>query len=147
MDEYTRECLALQVEYALTGADVRRVLVRVIGRRGAPQRVRSDNGSEFICEALRSWLPRQGAEPIPVAPGSPRENGFIESFNSRFRDEFLEREEFESAPDAKEKGDWFRREYNTIRPHSSLDYKTPRQFSDECDRGLHGQPPKDKSPM
>jgi putative transposase len=147
VDEYTRECLALAVEYALTGADVRRVLTRVIGRRGAPQRIRSDNGSEFICEALCSWLPAKGAKPIPVAPGSPWENGFIESFNSRFRDEFLEMEEFESAPDAKEKGDWFRREYNTIRPHSSLDYKTPREFSDECDRGLHGQPPKDNSPI
>jgi putative transposase len=142
VDEYTRECLALHVDYAVTGADVRRVLARVIGRRGAPQRIRSDNGSEFICEALSSWWPAKGAEPIPVAPGSPWENGFIESFNSRFRDEFLEMEEFESAPDAKEKGAWFRREYNTIRPHSSLDYKTPRQFSDECDCGLHGQPAK-----
>jgi transposase InsO family protein len=78
-----------------------------------------------------------------VAAGSPWENGYIESFNSRFRDEFLEAELFETVPDAKEKGEWFRREDNTIRPHSSLDYKTPRQFSDECDRGLHGQPVKD----
>jgi transposase InsO family protein len=145
VDEYTRECLALHVDYAVTGADVRRVLGRVIGRRGAPTRIRSDNGSEFICEALSRWLPSRGAQPIPVAPGSPWENGIIESFHSRFRDEFLEVEEFESAPDAKEKGAWFRREYNTIRPHSSLGYKTPRQFSDECDRGLHGQPPQDKS--
>jgi transposase InsO family protein len=144
VDEYTRECLALYVDYAACGEDVRRVLARVIGRRGAPRRIRSDNGSEFIGEALRSWLPARGAEPIPVAPGSPWENGFIESFHSRFRDEFLEVEEFESAPDAKEKGGWFRREYNTVRPHSSLEYKTPRQFSEECDRGLHGQPPKDE---
>ncbi len=144
VDEYTRECLALYVGYSLTGADVRRVLARVIGRRGAPGRIRSDNGSEFICEALSSWLPAKGAEPIPVAPGSPWENGFIESFNSRFRDEFLEMEEFESALDAKEKGGWFRREYNTVRPHSSLDYKTPQQFSAECDLGQHGQPPSDE---
>lgn len=143
VDEYTRECLALHVGYALTGEDVRGVLGRVIRRRGAPRRIRSDNGSEFICEALSSWLPGKGAEAIPVAPGCPWENGFIESFNSRFRDEFLEMEEFESAPDAKEKGEWFRREYNAVRPHSSLDYKTPRQFSDECDRGLHGQQAKD----
>ena len=141
VDEYTRECLALHVDYALSGADVRRVLSRVIGRREPPRRIRSDNGSEFICEALRSWLPSRGAESIPVAPGSPWENGFIESFNSRFRDEFLEVEEFESASDAKEKGGWFRREYNTVRPHSSLDYKTPLQFSTECDLGQHGQPP------
>ena len=90
-------------------------------------------------------MPGKGAEPIPVAPGSPWENGVGESFNSRFRDEFLEREEFEDDRDAREKGGWFRREYNTVRPHSSLDYKTPKQFSDECDAGLHGQPPKEKS--
>lgn len=142
MDEYTRECLALHVACAITGADVRRVLARVVGRRGAPMRIRSDNGSEFICEALTRWLPEKGTEPIPVAPGSPWENGLGESFNSRFRDEFLEMEEFESVPDAREKGAWFRREYNTVRPHSSLDYQTPKQFSDECDRGRHGQRPK-----
>jgi transposase InsO family protein len=140
VDEYTRECLALHVGRSLTGADVRRVLARVIGRRGAPTRIRSDNGSEFICEALSRWLPQQGAEAIPVAAGSPWENGYIESFNSRFRDEFLEVELFESAADAQQQGAWFRREYNQVRPHSSLDYQTPREFSDECDRGLHGQP-------
>jgi transposase InsO family protein len=144
VDEYTRECLALHVEYSLGGADVREVLARVIRRRGAPGRIRSDNGSEFICEALSDWLPSKGTEPLPVAPGSPWENGFIESFNSRFRDEFLEMEEFESVPDAKAKGECFRREYNSIRPHSSIEYQTPKEFSDECDRGLHGQPPKDK---
>jgi putative transposase len=133
VDEYTRECLAWYVAAAVSGADVRRVLARVIGRRRAPQSIRSDNGSEFICEALRQWLPQQGTEPLPVAPGSPWENGYAESFNSRFRDEFLEAEEFESVLDAKEKGGWFRREYNTIRPHSSLDYKTPKEFSDQCE--------------
>ena len=141
VDEYTRECLALHVACSITGADVRRVLARVVGRRGAPTRIRSDNGAEFICEALTRWLPAKGTEPIPVAAASPWENGFAESFHSRFRDEFLEMEEFETVPDAKEKGEWFRREYNTVRPHSSLDYQTPKQFSDECDRGMHGQPP------
>jgi transposase InsO family protein len=144
VDEYTRECLALHVDYSLTGEDVRRVLGRVVGRRGAPRRIRSDNGSEFICEALSRWLPGKGAGATPVAPASPWENGFAESFHSRLRDGFLEVEEFESAADAKEKGGWFRREYNTARPHSSLGYKTPREFSDECDRGLHGRPPKHK---
>ena len=143
VDEYTKECLALHVAGSLTGADVRRALARLIGRRGAPRSIRSDNGSEFVCEALSSWLPQKGSEAIPVAPGSPWENGVSESFNSRFRDEFLEREEFEDDGDAREKGGWFRREYNTVRPHSSLDYKTPKQFSDECDVGLHGQPPKE----
>jgi putative transposase len=145
VDEYTKECLALHVAVSVTGQDVRSVLARVIGRRGAPRSIRSDNGSEFVCEALTGWLPSKGAEPIPVAPGSPWENGVSESFNSRLRDEFLEREEFEDARDAREKGGWFRREYNTVRPHSALAYKTPKQFSDECDAGLHGQPPKDES--
>ncbi len=144
VDEYTRECLALHVGHSVTGAEVRQVLARVVGRRGAPTRLRSDNGSEFICEALSQWLPAQGAEAIPVAAGSPWENGCIESFHSRFRDEFLEAELFESALDAKEEGEWFRREYNTVRPHSALGYKTPKEFSDECDQGLHDQPPTDK---
>lgn len=144
VDEYTRECLALHVDRAVNGADVRRVLARVVGRRGAPKRIRSDNGSEFICEALRQWLPQQGTEPIQVAPGSPWENGYSESFNSRFRDEFLEREEFESVLDAKEKGEWFRREYNTVRPHSSLDYKTPKEFSNACEQRRKKDKTKDK---
>jgi transposase InsO family protein len=134
VDEYTRECLALHVGRTVNGADVRRVLARVVGRRGAPTRLRSDNGAEFICEALSQWLPEQGAESIPVAPASPWENGYIESFHSRFRDEFLEVEVFESVADAREKGRWFRREYNQVRPHSSLEYRTPHEFSAECDR-------------
>src|SRR5262249_25177208 len=96
VDEYTRECLALHVDRALTGADVRRVLAWVVGQRGAPGRIRSDSGTEFICEALRGWLPKRGTKSLPVAPGSPWENGFIESFHSRFRDEFLEVEDCES---------------------------------------------------
>lgn len=143
VDAYTRECLTLQVDRRVTGEDVRRVLARVIRGRGAPRRIRSDNGSEFICESLRGCLPLRGTKPLGVAKGSPWENAFIELFNSRFRDEFLEVEEFESMEDASAKGAWFRREFNTVRPHSSLGYKTPQQFSDECDRGLHGQPPKD----
>jgi len=142
VDEYTRECLALEVAAAVTGDDVRRILARVIGRRGAPTRLRSDNGGEFIGAALVGWLPQAGAEAIPVAPASPWENGFIESFHSRLRDEFLEREVFESVADARAKGRWWRREYNTVRPHSSLGYRPPKEFSDECDRGLHGTHPK-----
>lgn len=144
VDEYTRECLALHVDRSLTGSDVRRVLAGVVGRRGAPTKMRSDNGSEFICAALRCWLPSQGTEPIPVAAGSPWENGYIESFNSRFRDEFLEAEEFESVLDARSKARWFRREYNTVRPHSALDYQTPQEFSNACNHGLHGTAPEQR---
>jgi len=133
VDEYTRECLVLHAAASLTGADVRRLVARVIGRRGAPGRIRSDNGSEFICAALVDWLPGVGTEPIPVAAGRPWENGYIESFHSRLRDEFLEREEFESVADARAKGAWFRREYNAVRPHSSLGYATPREFSEACE--------------
>jgi putative transposase len=141
VDEYTRECLALHVGTTMTGVDVRRVFARVIGRRGGPTRIRSDNGSEFICAVLTAWLPQAGTKAIPVAPASPWENGFIESFHSRLRDEFMDREEFESVSDARSKASWWRREYNRIRPHSSLSYKTPKEFSTECDCGLHGQPP------
>ena len=140
VDEYTRECLALHVDASMTSADVRRVLARVIGRRGAPTRIRSDNGSEFICKALTDWYSHAGTKAIPVAAASPWENGYIESFNSRLRDEFLNCEEFESVSDANCKGAWWRREYNRIRPHGSLSYKTPEEFSAECDAGLHGQP-------
>ncbi len=139
VDEYTRECLVLHAAGSLTGADVRRIMARVIGHRGAPTRIRSDNGSEFICEALVNWLPRVGAKSIPVAAASPWENGYIESFHSRLRDEFLERVEFETVADAREKGKWFRREYNTVRPHSSLDYATPKEFSASCDKRRTGR--------
>jgi len=134
VDEYTRECLVLHAATSITGADVRRIMARVIGRRGAPTRIRSDNGSEFICETLLSWLPGLGTEPIPVAAGRPWENGYIESFHCRLRDEFLERVEFENVADARAKASWYRREYNAVRPHSSLDYATPREFSAACDR-------------
>jgi putative transposase len=132
VDEYTRECLVLHAASSMTGADVRRALARVVGRRGAPTRIRSDNGSEFICEVLSTWLPRVGAKPIPVAAGSPWENGYIESFHSRLRDEFLERVQFEDAADARAKASWYRREYNAVRPHSSLGYATPKEFSAAC---------------
>jgi putative transposase len=135
VDEYTRECLVLHADGSITGADVRRIVARLIGRRGAPKRIRSDNGSEFICEALANWLPGVGTEPIPVAAGSPWENGYIESFHSRLRDEFLERVEFEDVADARAKASWYRREYNAVRPHSSLGYATPNEFSAACDQG------------
>jgi putative transposase len=134
VDEYTRECLVLHASGSLNGAEVRRILARVIGRRGSPTRIRSDNGSEFICATLVNWLPGVGAKSIPVAAASPWENGYIESFHSRLRDEFLERVEFEDVADARAKAAWFRREYNAVRPHSSLGYATPKEFSAACDK-------------
>ncbi len=138
VDEYTRECLVLHVEARISGGDVRRLVARVVGRRGAPNLIRSDNGSEFVCRALVDWLPSVGATTIPVAPGSPWQNGYIESFHGRLRDEFLERHEFESVADAQSKASWFRREYNHVRPHSSLGYATPREFAAACERRVKG---------
>jgi putative transposase len=134
VDEYAREGLVLPAAASLTGADVRRIMARAIGRRGASTRIPSDNGSEFIGAAWVDGLPGVGAKSIPVAAGSPWENGHLESFPSRLRDEFLEREEFESVADARAKAAWFRRKYNTVRPHSSLGYATPNEFSAACDR-------------
>ena len=94
----------LHAAESIRGSDVRRIVARVIGRRGAPTKIRSDNGSEFICKTLSGWLSRAGSASIPVAAGSPWQNGFIESFHSRLRDEFLERVEFETVADAVEKG-------------------------------------------
>ena len=133
VDEYTRECLVLHAARSITGGDVRRILAGVIGRRGRPRMIRSDNGSEFVCEAVSAWLPKVGTEPIPVAAGSPWQNEYIESFHSRLRDEFMERHEFETVADARAKGAMYRREYNRIRPHGSLNYKTPEEFSKLCD--------------
>ena len=123
----------LHASGSLSGVEVRRILARVMGRRGAPTRIRSDNGSEFICAAPVDWLPGVGAKSIPVAAASPWENGYIESFHSRLRDEFLERVEFEDVADARAKAAWYRREYNAVRPHSSLGYATPKEFSAACD--------------
>jgi putative transposase len=138
VDESTSECLALHAAASRTGTEVRRTLARVLGRRGAPTRIRSDNGSEFLRETRTGGLRGKGSEPIPVAAGRPCENGSLESFQSRPRDEFLEREEFESVADAWAQGTWFRREDNAVRPHSSLGYQTPREFSAACDREVDG---------
>ena len=130
VDEYTRECLVLHAARSIMGADVRRIVARVVGRRGAATRIRSDNGSEFICETLANWLPGVGAEPMPVAAGSPWENGYIESFHSRLRDEFLERVIFEDVADARAKASWYRREYNACTgPAAHLATQRPKSSS------------------
>ena len=107
----------------------------------SPTRILSENGWEFIRKALTSWWKEVGSEPIPVEAGSPWQNGFIESFQNRLRDEFLERVEFATVSDAVAKAKWHRREYNTIRPHSSLGYKTPKEFSAQCDEKRSGKEP------
>jgi transposase InsO family protein len=131
--------LVLHADEALTRADVRRIVARVVGRRGAPSRIRSDNGSEFLCSAFVGWLPGVGAKSIPVAAGSPWENGYIESFHSRLRDEFLEINDFKYEKYTHTNGSWFRRKYNAIRPHSSLGYATPKELGAACDQKEAGK--------
>jgi putative transposase len=135
VDEYTRECLALEPRRSMTAEEIRAILAEVAaGRAGPPHRVRSDNGPEFAADAIRSWLEATGSRTLYVAPGSPWQNGYAESFHSKLRDEFLNREEFESEPQARALGALGKEEYNTERPHSSLAYKTPAEFAAQCAR-------------
>ena len=121
VDEYTRECLALEARRGMTAEDIRVILAEVAARRGGPpHRIRSDNGPEFAAEVVRSWLEETGSGTLYVAPASPWQNGYAESFHSKLRDEFLDREEFESEPQARALGALWKEEYNTERPHSSL---------------------------
>lgn len=125
MDEYTRECLAIDVARKLGSEDVLERLTDLFIRRGVPGYLRSDNGSEFTADAVRGWLERVGVRTLYIEPGSPWENGYIESFNGKLRDELLDREVFDTMLEAKVLVERWRREYNTVRPHSSLGYRPP----------------------
>ena len=120
VDEYSRECLALLVSRSLKAFDVLECLSELFLSRGVPEFIRSDNGPEFIADALREWLGRLSVKPLFIEPGSPWENGYIESFNGKFRDEFLSVELFESVLEAQVLTERWRRQYNQARPHSSL---------------------------
>jgi putative transposase len=135
VDEYTRECLALEARRGMTSEEIQVILAEVATKRGGPpHRVRSDNGPEFAADAVRSWLEACGSGALYVAPASPWQNGYAESFHSKLRDEFLDREEFESQEQAQAMGLLWKEEYNTERPHSSLAYKTPAEFAATCKR-------------
>jgi putative transposase len=125
IDEYTRECLAILVERSLTSEDVIDQLFNLFILRGIPKHIRSDNGPEFTAKAVRKWLERLGVKTLFIEPGSPWENGYIESFNGKLRDELLNREIFTTLIEAKVLiADW-RKEYNQVRPHSAKGYKPP----------------------
>ena len=125
LDEYTRECPAILVERRLTSEDVIDQLFNLFVLKGIPEHIRSDNGPEFTAKAIRKWLARIGVKALFIEPGSPWENGYIESFNGKLRDELLNREIFTTLTEAKVLiADW-RREYNKVRPHSSLGYRPP----------------------
>jgi putative transposase len=128
VDEYTRECLALEVGRGMTAQAVRAVLAEVVRQRGAAAHLRSDNGPEFIAKAIRSWMAAAGLETLYIDPGAPWENGYAESFNSKVRDELLNAEEFGSVLEARVLAKEWKREYNHVRPHSSLGYRTPAEF-------------------
>jgi len=134
VDEYTRECLTIEVERGMTAEDVVSTLEYLFEVRGVPAHIRSDNGPEFIAEAVKGWLARRGAGPLYIEPGSPWENAYSETFNSRLRDELLDREVFESLKEAKVIVEDHRLEYNHRRPHSSLGYRTPAEFAATCPR-------------
>lgn len=125
VDEFTRECLAIRVNRKLNGTDVLDVLSTLFMLRGIPDHIRSDNGPEFVAKVVRDWIGAVGARTAYITPGSPWENGYIESFNARLRDELLNGEIFCSLREAQIVIESWRRHYNQERPHSSLGYKPP----------------------
>lgn len=132
IDEFTRESLAIEVAWSFTAERVVEALQYLFAVRGAPEHLRSDNGPEFVAHAVTRWLDRAGVTTLFIAKGSPWENGYVESFNSRLRDELLDRELFLSLADARWVVDRWRLDYNHHRPHSSLDYQTPAAFAARC---------------
>jgi transposase InsO family protein len=131
-DEFTRESLALKVDRSITSEDVIDTLAELLAMWGVPGHIRSDNGPEFIAQAIQRWLAQLGVETLYIEPGAPWENGYAESFNSRFRDELLATEEFENVAAARKLGAAWREDYNHHRPHSSLGYLTPVEFAARC---------------
>lgn len=127
-DEFTRESLAVEVATRLRARDVIVVLDRLVRQRGAPVALRSDNGPEFVAQAVQRWLGARQVQTAYIAPGSPWQNGYGESFNGRLRDECLNLEWFQSVAEARVVIEAWRRHYNEDRPHSSLGYQAPREF-------------------
>ena len=125
IDEFTHECLAIRIDRKLKSVDVIDVLSDLFILRGVPERLRSDNGPEFVAKAVQDWIAAVGAKAAYIAPGSPWENGFIESFNARLRDALLDGEIFYSLAEARIVVESWRRHYNAKRPHASLGYKPP----------------------
>jgi transposase InsO family protein len=129
VDEFTHECLSLEVERSMGAQEVIAALRKLVAGRAAPRLLRSDNGGEFIAHAVQRWLSESAIETAYIAPGSPWENAYVESFNSRLRDEFLNRELFTSLAEANLLAARYRDEYNHHRPHSALGYQTPAEFA------------------
>lgn len=128
VDEFTRECLVIEVASSLPAERVITVLVRLFAAHGTPEYLRSDNGPEFIAHAIQGWLALKGAATLYIDPGCPWQNGFAESFNGTLRDECLNMQAFHSVAEARVTVEGFRRQYNEERPHSRLEYRTPAEF-------------------
>lgn len=128
VDEFTREALAIDVATSIRSERVIEVLARLMTVHGAPRFLRSDNGPEFVSEAVTTWLREASVQTVHNAPGKPWQNGLNESFNGKFRDECLNAEWFASLREARAVIESYRKQYNTVRPHSSLGYRTPHEF-------------------
>lgn len=129
VDNYTRECLAIEVGQSLKGEDVVRTLTRITAARGNPKTIKSDNGSEFISKAMDRWAYESGVELDFSRPGKPTDNAKVESFNGRFRQECLNSHWFLSLADAQRKIEAWRQYYNEARPHSALAWSTPAEYA------------------
>lgn len=125
LDEYTRECLGILVDRKISSEDVIDQVFQLFVFRGIPEHIRSDNGTEFTARSIKKWLNSLGVKTLFIEPGSPWENGYIESFNGKLRDELLNREIFTTLTEARVLIEQWRREYNQVRPHSSLGYRPP----------------------
>lgn len=132
VDEFTRECLALDGARSFKADDVLDVLGKLFMTRGMPKHIRSDNGPEFIAEAMRNFLKLTEVDTLYIEPGSPWQNGYAESFNSRLRDELLDAELFADLAEAHVLANRWKSDYNHRRPHSSLGYQTPSEFASSC---------------
>ncbi len=140
IDEYTRESLAIEVGRSFTSIQVVEVLQYLFAVRGRPQFIRSDNGPEFVAKEIRRWLDQAEVQTLFIAKGSPWENGYVESFNGRLRDELLNRELFLSVTEAQWVIDRWRLDYNHHRPHSALNYQTPAAFAAGCANSVRATP-------
>jgi putative transposase len=129
IDEYTKECLAIHIGYSIRAVDAITVLEAAIERYGTPKHLRSDNGPEFIAQAIQDWLKSQSIRSAYIQPGAPWEQACIESFHDKLRDECLNREIFSSLLEARFILEQWRVEYNQHRPHSALGYLTPTEFA------------------
>jgi putative transposase len=129
LDDFTRECLALVADTSLSGLRVGRELDRIVALRGRPAMIVSDNGTELTSRAMLRWAEERGIDWYYIAPGKPQQNGFVESFNGRFRDECLNEHLFGSLPTARRIIEAWRTDYNTSRPHTSLKGLTPADFA------------------